>query len=107
MSRVIALFDVDGTLTQPRGEITPEMMEFMMKLKEHVTVGIVGGSDLAKQQEQLGEDVVSRFPYNFSQNGLVAYHNGEIIGQQSIDKFLGEANVSRIINWTLKYLSGE
>jgi len=24
---------------------------------------------------------------------------------QSIDKFLGEENVSRIVNWTLKYLS--
>lgn len=103
--RVIALFDVDGTLTQPRGEITPEMMEFMMKLKENVTVGIVGGSDLDKQKEQLGDDVVTRFPYNFSQNGLVAYKDGEIIGVQSIDKFLGEENVSRIVNWTLKYLS--
>jgi len=103
--RVIALFDVDGTLTQPRGEITPEMMEFMMKLKENVTVGIVGGSDLDKQKEQLGDDVVARFPYNFSQNGLVAYKDGEIIGVQSIDKFLGEENVSRIVNWTLKYLS--
>jgi len=70
--RVIALFDVDGTLTEPRGEITPEMMEFMMKLKENVTVGIVGGSDLDKQKEQLGDDVVAQFPYNFSQNGLVA-----------------------------------
>jgi len=103
--RVIALFDVDGTLTEPRGEITPEMMEFMMKLKENVTVGIVGGSDLDKQKEQLGDDVVARFPYNFSQNGLVAYKDGEIIGVQSIDKFLGEENVSRIVNWTLKYLS--
>lgn len=103
--RIIALFDVDGTLTKPRGEITDSMMEFMMKLKDHVTVGIVGGSDLDKQKEQLGNDVIDRFPYNFSQNGLVAYHDGKIIGQQSIDKFLGEENVSRLVNWVLKYLS--
>ena len=105
--RIIALFDVDGTLTQPRGEITDSMMEFMMKLKDHVTVGIVGGSDLDKQKEQLGNDVIDRFPYNFSQNGLVAYRDGKIIGEQSIDKFLGEENVSRLVNWVLKYLSGK
>lgn len=49
--------------------------------------------------------MVLRFPYNFSQNGLVAYHDGKIIGEESIDKFLGEKNVSRLVNWTLKYLS--
>ena len=46
--RIIALFDVDGTLTIPRGEITPDMMEFMKTLSEKITVGIVGGSDLPK-----------------------------------------------------------
>jgi hypothetical protein len=28
--RIIALFDVDGTLTIPRGEVEPAMMDFMM-----------------------------------------------------------------------------
>ena len=32
------------------------MMEFLSKLKTKVDVGIVGGSDLSKQQEQLGEN---------------------------------------------------
>lgn len=41
--RIIALFDVDGTLTIPRGEVTPEMMEFMKNLSKKITVGIVGG----------------------------------------------------------------
>ena len=41
--RIIALFDVDGTLTIPRGEITPEMLAFMKELSKKVTVGIVGG----------------------------------------------------------------
>ena len=77
--KVIALFDVDGTLTVPRKQITPgkwkfhtfctnqhdfdrflllnclvEMEQFMQKLKEKVTVGIVGGSDYCKITEQLG-----------------------------------------------------
>lgn len=35
--RIIALFDVDGTLTIPRGEITEEMMDFMKALGKKIT----------------------------------------------------------------------
>lgn len=41
--RILALFDVDGTLTIPRGEITPDMMTFLQQLSKKITVGIVGG----------------------------------------------------------------
>ena len=104
--RIIALFDVDGTLTIPRGEVTPDMMQFMKDLSKKITVGIVGGSDLPKQEEQLGEGIAQLFPYNFSQNGLVAYKHGELLESQTIAKFLGEDNIKRVINWVLKYLSG-
>jgi len=103
--RIIALFDVDGTLTVPRGEVTPDMMEFMTNLSKKITVGIVGGSDLPKQQEQLGDNITSLFPYNFSQNGLVAYKDGELQDIQTISKFLGEDNIKRIVNWTMKYMA--
>eukprot|EP00977_Amphora_coffeiformis_P003779 scaffold757_cov168-Amphora_coffeaeformis.AAC.4 len=103
--RILALFDVDGTLTIPRGVITPDMMDFMKALGEKITVGIVGGSDLPKQEEQLGEGIVNVFPFNFSQNGLVAYKDGKILQVQTISKHLGEENIKRIVNWTLKYLS--
>ena len=103
--RVIALFDVDGTLTIPRGEITEPMMEFLKELSRKITVGIVGGSDLPKQEEQLGAGIVNVFPYNFSQNGLVAYKNGTLLEVQTIAKHLGEDNVKRIVNWVMKYLA--
>ena len=103
--RILALFDVDGTLTIPRGTITPDMMSFMKDLGEKITIGIVGGSDLPKQEEQLGDGIVNIFPYNFSQNGLVAYKDGEILEVQTISKFLGEDNVKRLVNWTMKYLA--
>jgi len=103
--RIIALFDVDGTLTIPRGEITPSMMDFLQDLSKKVTVGIVGGSDLPKQEEQLGAGIIHEFPYNFSQNGLVAYKNGKELEIQTISKFLGEDNIKRIVNWVMKYLS--
>lgn len=65
----------------------------------------ISGSDLPKQEEQLGEGIVKMFPWNFSQNGLVAYKNGELLEIQTISKHLGEDNVKKIVNWVLKYLS--
>jgi phosphomannomutase len=62
------------------------------------------GSDLPKQEEQLGTGIVDVFPWNFSQNGLVAYNKGQLLEVQTIAKFLGEDNVKRIVNWVLKYL---
>jgi phosphomannomutase len=44
--RILALFDVDGTLTVPRGEISPSMMAFMKELATKISVGIVGGKVL-------------------------------------------------------------
>ncbi|PKA67128.1 Phosphomannomutase [Apostasia shenzhenica] len=64
---LIALFDVDGTLTAPR---------------KVITVGVVGGSDLVKISEQLGKSAVNDYDYVFAENGLVAYKNGDLIGQQ-------------------------
>jgi phosphomannomutase len=103
--RIIALFDVDGTLTIPRGVVSPEMMETLKELRKKIAVGIVGGSDLPKQEEQLGDGIVNEVMWNFSQNGLVAYHNGTLLESNSIAKHLGEDNVKRIVNWVLRYLS--
>lgn len=103
--RILALFDVDGTLTAARKEITPEMDDFMKELKKHVVVGVVGGSDLAKQQEQIGENVTKEYDYSFSENGLVAFKNGELIGKTMINDHLGEENIKAIVNWVMKYLS--
>ena len=103
--RIIALFDVDGTLTSPRDRITPIMSSFLQSPPHNITIGIVGGSDLLKQKEQLGDNVLELYTWNFSQNGLVAYKNGELIACQSLNIHLGEAAIKRIINWTLQYLS--
>lgn len=103
--RILVLFDVDGTLTDPRKKITPKMEQFMKQLKKHVVVGVVGGSDLAKQQEQLGVNVTNEYDYSFSENGLVAFKHGEAIGKTMMNDYLGEENIKLIVNWVMKYLS--
>ncbi|KAK1261096.1 hypothetical protein QJS04_geneDACA001931 [Acorus gramineus] len=112
---LIALFDVDGTLTAPRKVVTPEMLKFMQKLREVVTVGVVGGSDLVKISEQLGSagfsflpfttSFINDYDYVFSENGLVAHKDGKLIDTQSLKSFLGEEKLKEFINFTLHYIA--
>ncbi|KAF3335270.1 Phosphomannomutase [Carex littledalei] len=102
---VLALFDVDGTLTAPRKGVTKEMLEFVKELREVVTVGVVGGSDLVKISEQLGKSVIYDYDYTFSENGLVAHKNGELIGTESLKTFVGDEKLKEFINFTLHYIA--
>ncbi|KAJ7305712.1 hypothetical protein JRQ81_010078 [Phrynocephalus forsythii] len=103
--RALCLFDVDGTLTDPRQKITPEMADFLQALRTKVKVGVVGGSDFEKIQEQLGEDVVEKYDYVFPENGLVAYKAGKLIGKQSIQGQMGEDLLQDLINYCLSYIA--
>ncbi|GBG31489.1 Phosphomannomutase [Hondaea fermentalgiana] len=104
-TKILALFDVDGTLTVARKEITPEMDAFMKKLREHIVVGVVGGSDLVKQQEQLGANVTDEYDYSFSENGLMGYKAGKLFHTQSFVEYLGEDKMKEFLNFVLKYLA--
>ena len=97
----LVLFDVDGTLTPSRLQIGQPMRDTLQKLKDKgVTVGIVGGSDLPKQEEQLGgrEFIFSTFDYVFSENGLDAYYKGENFHKQKMIDFMGEEQFQDFIN---------
>lgn len=103
--KILALFDVDGTLTVARKEIEPEMKKFMDELREKIVVGVVGGSDLPKQKEQLGDDVVKKYDYSFSENGLLGFKDGEKIHNGSFVEHLGEDKMQTLINFILGYLA--
>lgn len=52
------------------------MLNTLARLRQKVAIGFVGGSDLVKQQEQLGTadvDVKTLFDFCFAENGLTAY----------------------------------
>lgn len=75
-------------------------------MRKHVSVGIVGGSDLVKILEQLGgDDALNKYDYVFSENGLVAHKNGKLILEENIIKYLGEEKSQVFINFCLEYLS--
>nr|XP_023897857.1 phosphomannomutase-like [Quercus suber] len=103
---LIALFNVDGTLTAPRKLVTPEILEFMRELRKFVTAGVVGGSDLGKISEQLGKtESLFLYDYVFSETGLVAHKDGKLIGTQSLKSFLGEEKLKEFINFTHHYIA--
>jgi phosphomannomutase len=81
--KVIALFDVDGTLTVARKEVKPEMIEFLKQLRKKVVIGTVGGSDLPKQKEQLGDNVTDMFDFVFAENGLTALRGEDYVHRTS------------------------
>ena len=102
----LVLFDVDGTLSPSRKTATTEMLALLRSLKKKVVIGYVGGSDLSKQMEQLGEDAAkSLFDFGFSENGATAFRKGELVGQESFIGFLGEERYKQLVNWTFRYLA--
>jgi len=101
----IVLFDVDGTLSEPRKKSGQDMRDFLQELRKTLPVGIVGGSDLKKIKEQLGDDAETAYDYLFSENGLVAHKAGELIATQSLKKYLGEDKIKAFINFTLKEIA--
>jgi phosphomannomutase len=101
----IFLFDVDGTLTLPRLIITEKMKNYIIELRKKVMIGIVGGSDLVKQKEQIGKNIINDWDYVFSENGLVAYKHGVLLAEQSFKKELGEERLKILTNFILHYIA--
>lgn len=49
-------------LTEPQ-TVSPEMLSLLQQLRKKVAIGFVGGSDLVKQQEQLGVGGINGNPH--------------------------------------------
>ncbi|KAH0566120.1 Phosphomannomutase 1 [Trichoglossum hirsutum] len=108
VANTICLFDVDGTLTPARRTVSPEMLTLLSALRHKVAIGFVGGSDLAKQQEQLGTSstpVTSLFDFCFAENGLTAYRLGEALPSNSFIKWIGEEKYQRLVKFILHYIA--
>lgn len=100
------LFDVDGTLTLPRQRIDENMLSYLKSLRELVSIGFIGGSNLEKQKEQINDQILDLFDYSLPENGLIYYRNGKKVNEKTMLSHLGEEKLQGIINNSLKYLSG-
>eukprot|EP00918_Siedleckia_nematoides_P104819 GHVU01228784.1.p1 GENE.GHVU01228784.1~~GHVU01228784.1.p1 ORF type:complete len:159 (+),score=25.97 GHVU01228784.1:227-703(+) len=105
MSKRIALFDLDGTLTPARQPISDEMVAFLAKLRTITQVAIISGSDEAKVNWQMNGKGHEMCDYLFVENGVVAYQDGKLFSSESISKHLGEKPLKELINFCLKYIA--
>ncbi|KAK9479543.1 phosphomannomutase [Lipomyces japonicus] len=105
IKNTLVLFDVDGTLTPARLQASDEILELLKELRKKVAIGFVGGSDLAKQKEQLGDNLLDLFDYAFSENGLTAYRLGEKLASQSFINWIGEEKYKKLVKFVLRYLA--
>lgn len=77
-------------------------------LRQKVAIGFVGGSDLVKQQEQLGTasvPVTNLFDFAFAENGLTAYKMGVPLTSNSFIKWLGEDKYKELVKFILHYIA--
>ncbi|KAF3481677.1 phosphomannomutase [Arthroderma uncinatum] len=108
VKNTICLFDVDGTLTPARQAVSPEMLQLLSQLRHQCAIGFVGGSDLAKQQEQLATPsttVTDLFDFCFAENGLTAIRLGVPMASNSFIQWLGEDKYQKLANFVLGYMS--
>ncbi|KAK1769866.1 Phosphomannomutase, variant 2 [Phialemonium atrogriseum] len=108
LKNTICLFDVDGTLTPARLSVSPEMLNLLARLRQKCAIGFVGGSDLRKQQEQLGTPdvaVTTLFDFCFSENGLTAFKNGAPLAANSFIKWIGEEQYKELASFILHYIA--
>eukprot|EP00055_Hartaetosiga_balthica_P005506 m.16255 g.16255 ORF g.16255 m.16255 type:complete len:251 (+) comp4590_c0_seq1:74-826(+) len=103
--RTLCLFDVDGTLTVPRAVMDPKMKEFLETLRKKCVIGLVGGSDLVKIQEQVDGSALTAFDFTFAENGLTAFKAGEQLASQTFLGYLGEDRLQKLVNYCLKYIA--
>lgn len=104
---ILLLFDVDNTLTEPRGLIDEHFEKFLYeKIKPLATIGIVTGANIEKMYEQLrGEKVLELWDYIFPENGIVHIENGVEVQKSSFNEKLGEKTLKTFINFVLRYIA--
>lgn len=108
VKNTICLFDVDNTLTPARGTVAPEMLQLLSALRHKCAIGFVGGSDLVKQQEQLGTPsipVTGLFDFCFAENGLTAIRLGQQLATNSFIGWLGQEKYKQLVNFCLRYIA--
>lgn len=84
------------------------MLNLLERLRQKVAIGFVGGSDLVKQQEQLGSasvNVTTMFDFCFAENGLTAYRLGEQLPSNSFIKWIGEEQYKELVRFVLHYIA--
>lgn len=101
------LFDLDGTLTPPRGRITDDNTNGISKLLRIARVGILTGSDLPFVIEQLPRSLFEEGLEVFSCNGTKHYkfsnNSFELMGSaKQINEILSKKEYDKLLKFLLE-----
>ena len=86
------LFDIDGTLAVPAQKACDEMIELLAELRKSYTIGTVGAAEKDKQEGQLHGDIIGKFDFVFSENGVHAFRDAVQIHSKSMSEHMGPEN---------------
>lgn len=84
------------------------MLQLLSELRHKVAIGFVGGSNLVKQQEQIGTPTVpvtSLFDFCFAENGLTAFRMGSPLASASFIQWIGEKPYQQLVKFILHYIA--
>ena len=81
----IFLFDIDGTLTEPRQSMTPAFESWFYKWMRLQKVYLVTGSDMKKVREQVSERIIENCQGIFCSMANELYMDGELVYQNKLN----------------------
>ena len=109
------LFDMDGTLTDPRQPITEDVVNNLKSVSPGIKKYLVTGSDMSKIDEQIPNDILlGLFERVFACNGTRVWNcnldmddetraiEPELIHSTTLTDFYSEADINHIINVLLR-----
>jgi phosphomannomutase len=79
------MFDIDGTLTEPRQSMTKDFEEFFIKWMNDKKVFLVTGSDMAKVHEQIPVNIINKCYGIFASMANEFYYHGKLEYKNEID----------------------
>ena len=99
--KTLFLFDIDGTLCQPRFEIEDNMFQLLKKLskKKDIDIACVSCASMKHAKREL-KDSFPFFKAFYTENGVVSYDNNlNLIHQEKMQDFLGKEKYDNIIKF--------
>ena len=104
--KTLFLFDIDGTLCEPKLEVKENMANLLKTLseKKNIEIACVSCNNMKNAKREL-KDSFSYFSVYYTENGLVTYDkNLNIIHQKSMKDLLGKEKYDTLIKFLLDYI---
>ncbi len=104
--KTLFLFDIDGTLVEPKLEIKPNMIEELKLLhsRDDCELAFVSCNDMANAKTKL-KDSLQYFNNYYTENGVVTYDKDmNIVHKKTMKELLGEEKYKKLTDYFMEYI---